>query len=329
MHDENIDVSPTSLATDLAAVGAQSRQITCQTMLDDHVAQELGAFLRAHPRIRFTYWGFGHEPDLDFLRHFEGLSDFELIAYTCASLDPIAYVAPTLRFLRLSLHKPKVYSVQVLTECTSLRSLFLEVTPKNIEPLASLSELGVLYLRSITIKDPIALMSLRKLWWLWIGLGGTRQLDVLADLPKLRYLELWMIKGLEDLSWLSGCSPLEELKLESLANLKRLPDCKQLEMLRVARLYNLKRLTDISGLASGPNLTELYASELAAMSPSAFRAFVGKPSLRSITTGLRTQKLSREAAALFSLPPFEEYNSLRDPGFVWSGGPEPPPYPWR
>ena len=66
--------------------------------------------------------------------------------------------------------------------------------------IGDLSALVYLTLRSITLQDLGIFRRLRQLRSLALKLGGTNQLALLNELSSLRYLELWQVRGLSDLS---------------------------------------------------------------------------------------------------------------------------------
>src|SRR3990167_951247 len=101
----------------------------------------------------------------------------------------------------------------------NFHELYIEGHDKDIEVISKLVTLERLTLRSITLKDLSIFLPLKKLWWLAIKLGGTKNLSMFSKIEGLKYLELWMIKGLEDISAISKLKNLQFLFLQNLKNI--------------------------------------------------------------------------------------------------------------
>jgi hypothetical protein len=71
---------------------------------------------------------------------------------------------------------------------------------KNLDVVSGLTLLEELTLRSITLPDLSLLLPLPRLLSLELKLGGAKDLSLLPRIGQLRYLELWLVKGLSDLS---------------------------------------------------------------------------------------------------------------------------------
>ena len=84
--------------------------------------------------------------------------------------------------------------------------------------VGDLSALVYLTLRSITLQDLGIFRRLRQLRSLALKLGGTNQLALLNELSSLRYLELWQVRGLSNLSVLATLPRLRDLFLQDLTN---------------------------------------------------------------------------------------------------------------
>ena len=70
-----------------------------------------------------------------------------------------------------------------------------------------MTSLEELTLGSITLPDLVLLLPLENLLALDIKLGGTSDLALLPRVGQLRYVELWMIKGLSDICYRETSAP--------------------------------------------------------------------------------------------------------------------------
>ena len=79
-----------------------------------------------------------------------------------------------------------------------------------------------LTLRSITMPDLALLLPLSRLRSFALKLGGTRDLGLLPRIGELRYLELWMIRGLADVSVIGRLPTVRSLFLQALRQVESL-----------------------------------------------------------------------------------------------------------
>jgi len=113
-------------------------------------------------------------------------------------------------------------------------------------------------LRSISSDDVSFLSHLRKLKSLDIKLGGISDLRAISKLPNIEYIELWNIRGLTDISFISEQYSLKELFLQSLLRVVKLPDFSKLAHLKKITLENLRSVDNFQILKTVPALEELW-----------------------------------------------------------------------
>lgn len=109
---------------------------------------------------------------------------------------------------------------------------------KNIKSIANLPSLKHLSLRGIKINSLEFLKNcnLESLSLLWCGMND---LNELREFTSLKYLELWRILKLEDISFISSLTNLEVFKLQDLNRIHYLPDLEGLDKLRKIILINV------------------------------------------------------------------------------------------
>ena len=90
------------------------------------------------------------------------------------------------------------------------------------------------------------LLPLENLLSLDLKLGGTRDLSLLPRIGRLRYLELWQIRGLDNLGPVGEVVTLQHLFLQSLPRVGLLPDFSRLTRLRRVVLDNMKGVADLA-----------------------------------------------------------------------------------
>jgi hypothetical protein len=240
-------------------------------------------FFSVRPEVQLRCYGFYNKVcDLNFLKLMPNLVNFsadclhgqviniESLAllpnlkhlaigmWEIENLDILSRVPSSLLSLSIDQTKSAKPDLSVLGRFKELDRLYLEKHAKNIEVISELPKLTKITLRSVSTKDISFLLPLKQtLLSLEIKLGGLSDLSLLEGFEQLTYLELWQIRGLEDISFISSLTGLEKLKLESLRNVRSLPPLRRLENLKNIELGNMKGLQDVSTLSEAPVLESL------------------------------------------------------------------------
>ena len=213
----------------------------------------------------------------------------------------------TLRELSLCATKSKQPRLAPLARFDQLRELYLEGQQKDLDVISKLTSLEVLTLRSISVADFAFLRDLSRLWSLDIKLGGSKNLAALEGMAGIKYLELWQVRGLNDISVVSSLSGLQYLFLQSLPNIASIPDLSRLEALRRIYLENLKGLKDIRSLASAPALEEFMHCSAEGMEPDQYRDLLTSPTLRRLWVGFGSEKKNATLRSLAERAGIEEF----------------------
>jgi hypothetical protein len=284
-------------------------------LTDDDLAL-LADWLRQYPAMTLrAYGGYdGSIRDLEFLRFFPFLRRFAADALwdRLTSLDGLRHLPDELDDLGLGATK-RPLDVAPLRRFTELRRLFLEGPVRNVEAIASLTKLDDLTLRSVTLPDLALLLPMRELRSLDIKLGGTKDLRLLPRIGQLRYLELWLIKGLTDLRAIGEMAGLRSLFLQALRQVESLPDLSGCASLRRIHLETMKGLRSLAPLATAPALRDVVLIDLPQLSVDALQPLVGLPSLRAVTIGLGSLRKNEAGRRLVGLPAVETADDWAEP----------------
>ncbi len=267
----------------------------------DHI--KLAEFLAAYPKVPLRIFGHYSDPlpNLSFLMYYPFITGFQVDVFHLQSTEGVEHLSESLEFFGFGQTKSNI-SVGFLRRFGRLKGLYLEAHTKNIEAVSTLSHLERLRLRSITLPDLNLLVPLRQLWSLDIKLGGTRDLRLLPQIGGLKYLELWMIKGLQDLSVIAEVTTLENLFLQALKNVTVLPSFRDLHRLRRVTLDTMKGVTDLSPIADAPALEELLVIAANHLKSDDFKPFIGHPRLKAATIGLGSTRKNEQVQKLLGLP---------------------------
>lgn len=269
----------------------------------------LAEFLRQNPSVTLrVYGGGGAIVDLEFLRHFPFLEHFACDVYNLQSLDGLAHLPSSLKSLHIGLPTRR-FSLKFVERFPSLEFLSVDGPVKDFRAILSLRNLQRLLLRSVTMPSVEPLTRLPRLWWLAVKLGGTRNLEDLRPLTGLKYLELWMIRGLESIDFISDLVRLQYLFLESLSRIDRLPSLAPLTQLRRLHIQNLRNLLNLSPVLEAKAVEELIIWESRQMQPADFEVLRGHPSLRSASISIGGPRKNEQARSILGL---SEFRGMKD-----------------
>lgn len=263
---------------------------------NDHI--KLAKFLRGYPKIPLRIYGHGIT-NLLFLKHYPSLAGIQVDIYRLESTEGIEFLPDTLESFGLSQTETKKLSLGFLQRFGRLKNLYLESHTKDIEVISNLSSLEQLTIRSITLPNLTLLLPLRNLWSLDIKLGGTTNLTALSRLKSLKYLELWMVRGLSDISVISEITSLQNLFLQALKNVTAIPSLQKLTMLRRITLIQMKGIPDLSPLLQARSLEDIAISDAPRLSPEAFLPLKNHTSLKTVVFGSGSMKKNQAVAAMF------------------------------
>lgn len=270
--------------------------------LTDHDFSKLASFLIGYPNVPLRIYGhYQGASDFGFLKYFPFLKGFQGDVFEIQSWDGLECLSGSLEFLALGATRRR-FSLSLISRFTGLTDLFLDGHKKDISVLGGFTELVYLTLQSVSLPDLSLLEPLSNLRSLALKLGGTNQLALLPSLTQLRYLELWMIRALSDLSAIGRLGELRYLFLQDLKNVTSLPSFSGLHKLHRVHIENLKGLSDLRPIAEAPCLEELVLAQMSHVKLEDLRCFCSHPTLSKASIGLGSQRRNIAAATLLGLP---------------------------
>lgn len=242
--------------------------------------EQVAALIEGRPEITLRFHGRAAR-NLEFLKYFPGLRRLSVDSWELEDIAGFAHLRGELEHLDFGKTK-KRFSLRFLQTMPALRVLSLAGHTKDIASVASLSRLSSLAFRGITLPDTSLVASLPELQTFSLLLGGTTNLNHLAELPKLEGLSLLRITRLGDLSILAKLRSLTTLELDSMRNVTTLPSLAPLTRLEDVTLETMKGLTNISAVAAAPGLRRLTVAGMPQLDAEAFRCLVGHPHLTEL-----------------------------------------------
>lgn len=238
----------------------------------------------------------------------ENLERLGIGIWELESLDFLNAVTEGLKGLILGQTKSRKPDLAVLSRFKDLETVYIEGHRKNIEVLSELTNLMDVTLRSITTPNISYLRPLERMWSLDIKLGGIKDLYAIEGMENIKYLELWMIKGLTDIGFISGLYGLQNLFLQALRRVKCLPDMVRLKKLKRICLWDMKGLEDVNSLEHAPALEEFALACSQGIQPEDYLPVLRNKSLKRACAGLGSLKKNRKFEELCSEFNIEEYH---------------------
>ena len=156
------------------------------------------------------------------------------------------------------------------------------------------------------------LQNLKSLWSLDIKLGGTNNLVALAGMNGIKYLELWQIKGLCDLSFISKMLGLQYLFLQALPHITSLPRMSDLKALRRVSLINMKGLKDLSPLLDLSAIEEFIHSDARGMEPEQYADLLNKSTIKKVSVKMGSTRKNEVFSKMAARACKKEFTFSRD-----------------
>lgn len=252
-------------------------------------------FLASLPNVtRFTIDCIREVNHLNALTQLKKLKALHIGIYNLDSFEILTHIPDTLESIMLEQTKSKKPDLAVLDRFSGLKKLYIEGHSKNIDVIGCLHQLEDVTLRSITTKDVEFLNPLKKLWSLDIKLGGINNFSTIEGMNNIKYLELWQVRGLKDLSFISSLTGLQYLFLQSLINVETLPALDDLSRLRKVHLETMKGLKDISSLGQAHSLAEFTHLSAMNMGMEEYIPLLSNPSVERVCVGFGSDKRNNE-----------------------------------
>lgn len=185
---------------------------------------------------------------MDFL---EGLPLRELVVLDRrqTSLTPILSLAGTLRSLRVTTDPTAKLDLTGFSQLVELAAAW----PQVADTIHEASGLSSAFLRSYQPPDLTPLANLKSLVRLEMkDRPKLKSLEGVSDLPELRFLGVYLAKGLSDIEDLQGRSDMEHLALEAcprVTQLDALAECHGLRELNLSEDGDIASLVPIRGLS--------------------------------------------------------------------------------
>ena len=241
--------------------------------------------------------------DLSFLEVFPELYGFDLNNFYFKSFSELKNIPSTIKSLKLSETNSKKLSLRFIHKFKTLKELYIERHKKDFDEIGKLKQLESLIIRSMTLPSLQPIIDLNKnIISLDIKLGGTSDLSLLPAFEQLKYLELWRISKIENLSMIGDTHSLQYIFLQAMKNVHHLPNFERMHNLRRLTLLSMKGVSDLSNLVKAPVLEDLTLSDMNQLNVEDFCCLVNHRSLQVLRARLGSKKKDIEIEKMFKLP---------------------------
>lgn len=173
---------------------------------------------------------------------------------------------------------------------------------RSLDPVRALTGLRILELRSVRAGDLSVLRDLPDLVNLQLRLGSVTDITGLAQAPGLQYVELWWVRGLDDVRVLGRLPALASFFLQDQPRVTALPDLSASHELRAVGLDHMRGIHDLRPLSAAPALTEVSLVACDHMQPEEFAPLLRCGSLRRVNIGLGSDRKNRAVRDLLGIP---------------------------
>lgn len=224
------------------------------------------------------------------VEHLQNLDSLNVGIFSLDNFDFLSLLPTTVSGIGLGATKSKKPRLGLLGRFGRLNKLYIESQQKDIEVLSELKTLEDVTLRSVSTDNLEYLRKIPNLTSVDIKLGGIRDLSALQEKASIRYLELWMIRGLTDISVISTLYGLQFLFLQSLKHIRALPDLSKLNKLRRIYMEDMKSLADILSLETVISLEDLAHVGNHKFTPDDYGFLTRMPNIRTAIIGFGSQK---------------------------------------
>jgi len=252
-------------------------------------------FLELMPNlVKFSVDNVQNVKNIEYISRLTKLKSLKLGIYNLDSFEILECLPSSLEKIILEKTKSKKLDLKSLKNFVNLKSIYIESHTKNIEVLNELTNLEDVTLRSVSLDNLSCIRSLKNLKSLNIKLGHIKDFSAIEHFKNLEYIELWQIRGLFNLSFISQLTGLKKLFLQSLNNITRFPELNNLEKLNWILLDNMKNLNDFSSLEFAPALNEFTQYSANGKIINQYIPLLKNPSLRELLIGFGSDKRNRE-----------------------------------
>lgn len=245
--------------------------------------------------------------NVEYLSRLTKLSKLTLDIADLKAFDFLGHINENLTELDIGRTSSKKPNLKVLERFKYLEFLALRGHNKNIEVLSTLSNLSEISLSGITVSNFKFLHKLNELDSLHLDLVKSSDFDSVSTL-KIKSLSVSEIRGLEDLSFISGFQYLQSISLDCLNRVEKFPSLSSEHSLRRLFIDSMKKLTDIKGLYSCVHLEDfIFRNSTTPLSAKDFIPIINLESLKYATIGTGSVKKNDEVDKLINQTKIKRY----------------------
>jgi hypothetical protein len=245
--------------------------------------------------------------NVEYISRLSKLSKLTLDINDLKAFDFLNSINDNLIELDIGRTNSKKPDLKVLERFRCLEFLALRGQNKNIEVLSTLSSLNEISLSGTTVGNFKFLHKLNKLDSLNLDLIKSSDFDSVNTL-NIKSLSVSEIRGLEDLSFISGFPHLQSISLDCLNKVEKIPSLSSEHSLRRVFIDNMKKLSDIKGLYACVHLEDfIFRNSTTPLSARDFIPIIHLGSLKYAAIGTGSVKKNDEIDRLLNQAKIDRY----------------------
>ncbi|MFC5774105.1 leucine-rich repeat domain-containing protein [Ectobacillus antri] len=249
------------------------------------------SFLRFLYEVQHIAIDLSEEPrGLEYLAVLRQLKSLHFHIFEIENFDALHEVSIDLESLGIGETRSKKPTLKPIERFKQLKDLGVVGHQKHIEALANLIHLQKLMLTSVTTPNLEYVERLRNLQSLCISFGGIHNFKAIEGMSNIKHLDLYQIRKLQDLSFISHLTGLQTLTLGALPNVTELPSLQDLRYLYKIELENMKGLKNLDSLEFAPALCEFYHSSAQNMQPEDYIPLLSNKNVKKVGCGFGSIK---------------------------------------
>lgn len=244
--------------------------------------------------------------DLEFLEGFDFLTSFALRDVNGAfrSWRGLRFVRTSLTDLNLGTSRKPHRIDEIASVVPNLRTLRVHGRISDAEFLAGFEHLEALFLWQGAVEALENIPKISGLRALYLQGGRLDTLDNLIRLPRLSFLDITSVRGVEDFTVLGRLPFLEVLCMDTMSKVRSVPDLTGSPRLRRLFFGTMSGLTDLAQLSTAPGLEQLTLSHCPVLAPGELAVLRQMPKLSRCSVALGSRR--KDAAIAAILEGFEE-----------------------
>jgi len=203
---------------------------------------------------------FWYDPlDWKFMDYIPNVKNLKIQSFLTKDFSPLRQRSDLTQLL-ISETKSSAVDIGFISEFKDLKTLSIDGMKKGIPKIEALENIENLNLRGVKLTDLNFIKEFNRLRIIKLMFGHYDDLSILSELPRLVYIGLSRVRGIEDYRFLIDQRTIEFLHFVGMSRMEVLPSLTGAKSIRKIYIENMARLVDLRGLNDADSLEEFVLS---------------------------------------------------------------------